>query len=195
MKVVIIDNYDSFTYNLVQYFQEIVGSKVDVVRNDKFLIDELLPYDLIVISPGPGLPEEAGRTMEVIKKYAGTKPIFGVCLGLQSIVECYGGKLHNLTSVMHGVDSGIEKVGDDPFFEGINMQECRIGRYHSWVADRTTFPSDELDIIATDEKGEIMAIRHKEKFVVAVQYHPESILTPDGKQMLRNLINQVRKSL
>lgn len=195
MKLVIIDNYDSFTYNLVQYFQEIIGTKVDVLRNDVFKLEDLEGYDLIVLSPGPGLPEEAGLLMEVIKTYAGRIPIFGVCLGLQAIVEHFGGTLKNLDDVMHGVDSLLYIKEPDLLFDNLDESSIMVGRYHSWVADTETFPSEALEVTAIDSKGEIMALRGKNQKICAVQFHPESILTPTGKQMLTNLVNAIREGI
>ncbi len=192
MNIVIIDNYDSFTYNLVQYFQDIIPNEVDVFRNDKFELDDLKEYDLIVLSPGPGLPSEAGLTMEVINEYAGRIPIFGVCLGLQSIVEYYGGRLKNLQAVKHGVDSLLYLTKPDPLFNQLDPTSILVGRYHSWVADLDSFPHSSLEVTSTDVNGEIMSIRNKENMVSAVQFHPESILTPDGKQMLSNLIDMIK---
>jgi anthranilate synthase component 2 len=187
-KVVIIDNYDSFTYNLVHLINEIIDGEVTVCRNDQFNIEELEVYDYIVLSPGPGLPDEAGLLKEVIRTYASTKKIFGVCLGLQAIGEVFGGKLKNLSKVFHGMKTVMTQTDNyDPIFNGIN-KSFDAGRYHSWVIDKSSFPTDLL-ITATDTDGEIMAARHKKYNIYGVQFHPESIMTPDGKTMLTNFLN------
>ncbi len=186
MNIVIIDNYDSFTYNLSHLVKEL-GATVTVVRNDRFEMDELEKYDRILLSPGPGVPEEAGKLLDVIRTYAGKKPILGVCLGEQAIGEVFGGRLTNLKSVYHGIQSRISTVADDPIFAGL-PREISVGRYHSWVVDTDGFP-ECLEVTAVSSEGHIMALRHKELDVRGIQFHPESILTPDGKQMLRNWIN------
>ena len=182
--LVLIDNYDSFTYNLVHYF-ETLRVKVSVLRNDEFDIDELELFDYIVLSPGPGLPKEAGLLLDVIKTYASSKKILGICLGLQAIVEAFGGSLKNLPSVYHGVSSELKNIdGNDVLFRSI-PQPIEVGRYHSWVANLNDFP-DCLKVTAFDQEGNIMAIRHQSLDIAAVQFHPESILTPNGLQMLKN---------
>ncbi|MBK9566655.1 MAG: aminodeoxychorismate/anthranilate synthase component II [Saprospiraceae bacterium] len=187
-KVVIIDNYDSFTYNLVHLVNEILGTKTDVIRNDQFELNDLEKYDYIILSPGPGIPDEAGLLKDVIKRYAGQKKILGVCLGLQAIGEVFGGKLKNLTKVFHGIKTNIQKTQiSDPILSDIESS-FEAGRYHSWVIDRENFPSD-LVITAVDDKNEIMAARHKTLQVFGVQFHPESIMTPDGKRMVSNFLN------
>ncbi len=186
--VVIIDNYDSFTYNLVHLINEIIDGEVTVFRNDQFDIGVLEAYDYIILSPGPGLPEEAGLLKDVIRTYGSTKKIFGVCLGLQAIGEVYGGKLKNLSKVFHGMKTTMTQTENiDPIFEGIS-QNFDAGRYHSWVIDRQSSP-ETLDITAVDNDGEIMAARHKQYQVYGVQFHPESIMTPDGRTMLTNFLN------
>jgi len=186
-KVVIIDNYDSFTYNLVHLINEIIDGEVTVLRNDQFKIEELEAFDYIVLSPGPGLPDEAGLLKEVIRIYGPNKKIFGVCLGLQAIGEVFGGKLKNLSKVFHGMKTEMTVTDNyDPIFNGIN-KKFEAGRYHSWVIDKSTFPADLL-ITALDENGEIMAARHKTYQVYGVQFHPESIMTPDGKTLLTNFL-------
>lgn len=184
MKILVIDNYDSFTYNLVQYIREIIPYPVDVFRNDAIPLNEVELYDVIVLSPGPGVPSESGITPEVIREYHQTKSILGVCLGHQAIGEAFGGTLHNLDQVFHGVATQISVIKDDILFEGLPGQ-FDAGRYHSWIVERHGFP-DCLEIIAEDQEGTIMALRHKEFNVRGVQFHPESILTPDGKKILRN---------
>lgn len=181
-RLVLIDNYDSFTYNLVHYFESL-GAQVTVFRNDAFDLDELECFDCIVLSPGPGLPKEAGLLLDVIRSYAQKKPILGICLGLQAIVEVFGGSLKNLPKVYHGEASVLAHVDEnEPMFQNI-PQPIEVGRYHSWVAAAAHFP-DVLKITATDEAGNVMAIRHRTLDVCGVQFHPESILTPSGKQML-----------
>lgn len=185
MKIVIIDNYDSFVYNLSHLIKEL-GAEVSVKRNDRFRMDEIAEFDKIVLSPGPGIPEEAGLLMDVIRTYAGKKPILGVCLGEQAIGEVYGGTLTNLDEVFHGVQSTITVTEPDYLFEGLPPQ-IRVGRYHSWVVDRKTLP-ECLEMTALSEEGYIMALRHRSFDVRGVQFHPESVLTPDGKQILANWI-------
>jgi anthranilate synthase component II len=186
-KIVIIDNYDSFTYNLVHYLEDL-NCHVTVFRNDEFDIEELQPFDKIVLSPGPGIPEEAGLLKDVIKIYSSTKSILGICLGQQAIAEVFGGSLINLEKVYHGVASKINIiVNDEKLFEGFEKQ-IEVGRYHSWVADKKTFPHI-LEITSLDENGQIMSLRHKKFDVRAVQFHPESILTPKGKTILENWVN------
>ena len=184
MKILVIDNYDSFTYNLVQYIRELVPYQLDIFRNDKISISDVELYDIIVLSPGPGIPSEAGITPEVIRQYHKTKSILGVCLGHQAIGEVFGGKLKNLSKVYHGVSTTISVVKDDILFKGKN-KDFEAGRYHSWIVEKEGFP-DCLEITAVDENGTIMALRHKEYNVRGVQFHPESILTPDGKLILKN---------
>ncbi len=187
MKILILDNYDSFTYNLVHYVQEIIGERPDVRRNDKITLDEVDAYDFIILSPGPGLPHEAGIMIDLIKLYAPTKKILGVCLGLQAIGEAFGGELFNLPKVYHGVATMIKIVDNsDLIFYGC-PPEVLVGRYHSWAVVKENLPSD-LKITAVDEHGVIMALSHKTYDVKGVQFHPESIMTAYGKQMLQNFI-------
>jgi anthranilate synthase component 2 len=183
--ILIIDNYDSFTYNLVHLVNEI-GLQCEVWRNDKFNIDDVAAYDRIILSPGPGIPSEAGLLLEVIEKYAPTKSIFGVCLGQQAIAEVFGGKLYNLSQPMHGIATPI-KVTDkqEKLFFGL-PESFKVGRYHSWVVDGNALP-DSLTVTAIDEAdNSLMALRHKEFDVRGVQFHPESILTEYGKQLMQN---------
>lgn len=182
-KVIIIDNYDSFTYNLVHYLEDL-NAEVSVFRNDKFELNELEKFDKILLSPGPGIPKEAGLLMDVIKKYASTKSILGICLGQQAIGEVFGGNLINLEKVYHGVASRVKITKEDTLFTDLPT-EFEVGRYHSWVINQDEFP-EELEITSVDENGEIMSIRHKTLDVKGVQYHPESILTPNGKKLLEN---------
>ena len=186
MKIVIIDNYDSFTYNLSHLVKEL-GAEVTVLRNDCFQLTDLEAYDKILLSPGPGIPQEAGLLLEVIRTYAGKKPILGVCLGEQAIGEVFGGKLTNLSEVYHGIQNPIRITAPDYLFEGL-PEEILVGRYHSWVVDQKGFP-DVLEVTAVSQEGYIMAIRHKNFDVRGIQFHPESVLTPDGKRIISNWLN------
>lgn len=187
-KVIIIDNYDSFTYNLVHIVEEILQAKVKVVRNDEFDIEEIDTYDYIILSPGPGVPEEAGLLKSVIKKYGSTKKIFGVCLGLQAIGEVYGATLRNLDQVFHGQRTIMHQTSiNTPIFEGV-PKDFYAGRYHSWVIDKSSDIS-ALEITSLGENGEIMAAHHKDFNVHGVQFHPESIMTDEGKLMIANFLN------
>ena len=188
MKTVIIDNYDSFTYNLAHLVKEL-GAEVDVLRNDKFELEELEKYDKIILSPGPGIPEEAGLLLEVIRTYAGRKPILGVCLGEQAIGQAFGGKLTNLSEVFHGIQTNVKIKNKDYIFSGLPT-EIPVGRYHSWVVDTEEFP-EELVITAISSEGQIMALKHREYDVHGIQFHPESVLTPDGKQIVSNWLKGV----
>ena len=188
MKTVIIDNYDSFTYNLAHLVKEL-GTEVDVLRNDKFELEELEKYDKIILSPGPGIPEEAGLLLEVIRTYAGRKPILGVCLGEQAIGQAFGGKLTNLSEVFHGIQTNVKIKNKDYIFSGL-PPEIPVGRYHSWVVDTEEFP-EELVITAISSEGQIMALKHREYDVHGIQFHPESVLTPDGKQIVGNWLKGV----
>lgn len=188
MKTVIIDNYDSFTYNLAHLVKEL-GAEVDVLRNDKFELEELEKYDKIILSPGPGIPEEAGLLLEVIRTYAGRKPILGVCLGEQAIGQVFGGKLTNLSEVFHGIQTNVKIKNKDYIFSGLPT-EIPVGRYHSWVVDTEGFP-EELVITAISSEGQIMALKHREYDVHGIQFHPESVLTPDGKQIVGNWLKGV----
>ena len=188
MKTVIIDNYDSFTYNLAHLVKEL-GTEVDVLRNDKFELEELEKYDKIILSPGPGIPEEAGLLLEVIRTYAGRKPILGVCLGEQAIGQAFGGKLTNLSEVFHGIQTNVKIKNKDYIFSGLPT-EIPVGRYHSWVVDTEEFP-EELVITAISSEGQIMALKHREYDVHGIQFHPESVLTPYGKQIVGNWLKGV----
>ena len=188
MKTVIIDNYDSFTYNLAHLVKEL-GAEVDALRNDKFELEELEKYDKIILSPGPGIPEEAGLLLEVIRTYAGRKPILGVCLGEQAIGQAFGGKLTNLSEVFHGIQTNVKIKNKDYIFSGLPT-EIPVGRYHSWVVDTEGFP-EELVITAISSEGQIMALKHREYDVHGIQFHPESVLTPDGKQIVGNWLKGV----
>ena len=188
MKTVIIDNYDSFTYNLAHLVKEL-GAEVDVLRNDKFELEELEKYDKIILSPGPGIPEEAGLLLEVIRTYAGRKPILGVCLGEQAIGQAFGGKLTNLSEVFHGIQTNVKIKNKDYIFSGLPT-EIPVGRYHSWVVDTDGFP-EELVITAISSEGQIMALKHRKYDVHGIQFHPESVLTPDAKQIVGNWLKGV----
>ena len=180
---VIIDNYDSFTYNLAHLVREL-GGQVDVVRNDQFQLPDLAPYDRIILSPGPGIPEEAGLLLDVIRTYAGRKPILGVCLGEQAIGQVFGARLTNLSDVYHGVQTPAYLTQDDYLFRGL-PREITVGRYHSWVVDQDGLPPC-LEVIAESPDGRIMGLRHRQWDVRGIQFHPESVLTPDGMTIMRN---------
>ena len=190
MKVVIIDNYDSFTYNLSHLVKEL-GAEVEVYRNDQFKLEQLENFDKIILSPGPGIPEEAGLLLDVIKYYAGKKPILGVCLGHQAIGESFGGKLTNLSEVYHGVATPTTITVNDYLFEGLpNIIE--VGRYHSWVVNNEGLP-DCLEVTSVSDEGYIMSLRHKTYDIRGIQYHPESVLTPLGKEIINNWLKHNTK--
>ena len=184
-KILVIDNYDSFTYNLVHYLEDL-NCEVIVKRNDQLTLEEVDSFANIVLSPGPGIPDEAGLLKEIIRTYAPTKKIFGVCLGQQAIAEVFGGSLVNLDKVYHGIATKINIIKDDVLFKDL-PREIEVGRYHSWVVD-TNLP-DTLIATSFDENGQIMSLRHKTYDVSAVQFHPESVLTPQGKKILENWLN------
>jgi anthranilate synthase component 2 len=199
MKILVFDNYDSFTYNLVHLVQKITGNKVDVYRNDQIPMEKVAAYDKIILSPGPGIPREAGMLLPLIEEYARSKSILGVCLGHQAIGEAFGGKLLNLSTVYHGVATKIVnresaivndrtdlrlKLHGSRLFKDLPA-EIPVGRYHSWIISEEGFP-DELEVTARDENNYIMALQHKTYDVQGVQFHPESVLTPDGETILRN---------
>ena len=190
MKILVIDNYDSFTYNLVQYIERVRKIPVDVRRNDQISLEEVADYDKILISPGPGIPIEAGITLDLIREYGPTKSILGVCLGHQAIAEAYGGSIANLSTVYHGV-SGLMKqvVSGDYLFNGV-PEEFDAGRYHSWVVEHHSLP-EELAITVENDEGYIMAIRHRRHDVRGVQFHPESVLTEYGGKMILNWMNHI----
>lgn len=185
-KILVIDNYDSFTYNLVHYLESL-DCKVDVVRNDEITLEEPAHYDKILLSPGPGIPDEAGLLKTIIRQYAPSKSILGICLGQQAIAEVFGGSLINLKMVYHGVAETITITTEDVLFEGM-PRHIEVGRYHSWSVDPATLP-DILEVTSVDRNGEIMSLRHKIYDVKGVQFHPESVLTPQGKTILQNWIN------
>lgn len=188
LKVLVFDNYDSFTYNLVQIIEKILNQKVDVIRNDQITLEEVDQYDKIILSPGPGIPEEAGILLELIKEYAPTKSILGVCLGQQAIAEAFGGNLINLSEIFHGVATTTDLVKEDTKLFKNLASGLEVGRYHSWAVNPENFP-EELEITAVDKDGMIMALQHKTYDVHGVQFHPESILTPDGEVIIRNFLN------
>ena len=188
MKILILDNYDSFTYNLVHMVEDITNKMPDVYRNDEISIEEVGEYDLIMLSPGPGIPDEAGILKEVIKTYAGIKPIFGVCLGLQAITEVFGGKIINLDDVFHGVATEMKITDTNATIFKDVPETFMAARYHSWAATDEGFP-EEIQVTARDEDGLIQAIEHKIFPISAVQFHPESILTEVGEQLVTNFIN------
>lgn len=186
MKILVIDNYDSFVYNLVHYLEEL-DCEINVVRNDSFSLEEVDLYDKILLSPGPGIPDNAGLLKQVIKQYASTKSILGICLGMQAISEVFGGTIKNLNQVFHGVATKAKIiVNNEPLYKGLG-NEFEIGRYHSFIVSKESFP-DSLEITAIDEQGLIMSLRHKLYNLRGVQFHPESILTPKGKQIIKNWV-------
>lgn len=206
MKILVFDNYDSFTYNLVHLVEKILHQKVDVYRNDQILLEDVQGYDKIILSPGPGIPEEAGLLLPLIKEYAATKSILGVCLGHQAIGQAFGGKLVNLSTVYHGVATAVRIVSNEllvvsktagssltthhsrsKLFDGL-PDKLEVGRYHSWIVSDENFPK-ELEVTARDENNYIMALQHKKYDVQGVQFHPESVLTPMGENILRNWLN------
>lgn len=186
MKIIIIDNYDSFTYNLSHLVKEI-GAQVSVIKNDQFKLTDLAPYDKILLSPGPGIPSESGLLLNVIQHYAGKKPILGVCLGEQAIGQVFGAEINNLYKVYHGIQSLIDIDTEDYLFHDL-PDKIQVGRYHSWIVSNKNFPSC-LKIIANSPEGYIMAIKHNEYDIRGIQFHPESILTPNGKNIISNWIN------
>jgi anthranilate synthase component II len=199
-KILVFDNYDSFTYNLVHLVEKIMHIKVDVYRNDQIPMELVKEYDKIILSPGPGIPEEAGQLLPLIKEYAASKSILGVCLGHQAIGQAFGGRLVNLSTVYHGVATSILVNGRERYltadkwqpnshlFDGL-PHEIEVGRYHSWVVAKEDFP-DDLEITAEDAHGYIMALQHKTFDVQGVQFHPESVLTPVGEKIMRNWLNR-----
>jgi len=186
-KILVLDNYDSFTYNLVHYIEKILDRNITVKRNDEISLEKVNEFDTIILSPGPGLPDDAGILKDVIKTYAPTKNILGVCLGLQAIGECFGASLKNLTEVFHGVSTPMYVVKKDEILFNDIPKTFEAGRYHSWVIDRNTLP-DCLEITCEDDEHEIMAARHKEYNVRGVQFHPESVLTEKGLKMIENFL-------
>jgi anthranilate synthase component 2 len=198
MKILVFDNYDSFTYNLVHLVEKIMQSKVEVFRNDQIALEDVDQFDKIILSPGPGIPVEAGLLLPLIKKYAASKSILGVCLGHQAIGQAFGGDLINLAEVYHGVSTPIlvendRSISSNDVFKGL-PPTIEVGRYHSWVVSDDNFPAD-LEITARDAGGQIMALRHKSYDVQGVQFHPESVLTPDGEKIMRNWLNKSQEKI
>lgn len=193
MNILVFDNYDSFTYNLVHLVEKIIQGRVDVYRNDALPMEKVKGYDKIILSPGPGIPSEAGMLLPLIREYAASKSILGVCLGHQAIGEAFGGKLVNLSTVYHGVARPVNvknerSAGRSGLFKGL-PDTFEVGRYHSWVISDEAFP-EELEITARDDNGYVMALQHTRYDVQGVQFHPESVLTPDGETILRNWLNR-----
>src|SRR5580692_2019451 len=187
-RILVFDNYDSFTYNLVHLVEKITQQKVDVVRNDRIPLEKVKDYDKIILSPGPGVPSEAGLLLPLIREYAASKSILGVCLGHQAIGEAFGGRLVNLSTVYHGVATPVRVLKGGGLFEGV-PETLDVGRYHSWVVSEEGFPA-ELEVTARDGKDYIMGLRHRHFDVQGVQFHPESVLTPLGEQILANWLKQ-----
>jgi anthranilate synthase component 2 len=188
MKLLVFDNYDSFTYNLVHALRKLGVTDMEIHRNDQISLEEIERFDKIVLSPGPGLPAESGVLLELIRRYAPTKSILGVCLGQQAIAEAFGGSLLNLSEVYHGISSIVRVTAPDRLFAGL-PDSLEVGRYHSWVVDPSTLPSD-LQVTALDDTGMIMALAHRHFDVRGVQFHPESVLTPQGEDMLHNWLRK-----
>jgi anthranilate synthase component 2 len=184
MKILVFDNYDSFTYNLVQIIKELTTASVEVYRNDEIALEKVKSYDKILLSPGPGVPSESGLLLPLIKEYAATKSIFGVCLGQQAIAESFGGSLSNLSKVYHGISTDVQLTNPSTLFEGL-PNTFKVGRYHSWVVNEADLPK-ELIITSKDEDGYIMSLEHTSYDVKGVQYHPESVLTPEGVKIMSN---------
>ena len=188
MRILVLDNYDSFTYNLVEYLRKLGAEDVDVFRNREIELKEVAKYDKILLSPGPGIPDEAGILKDVIREYAASKSILGVCLGEQAIAEVFGGSIENIDKVYHGVATSVYKCGNGSgVLKGLD-KEFQAGRYHSWNVVKEDLP-DCLEITCEDNEGNIMGIRHKEYDVEGVQFHPESVLTPDGIKMIENWLD------
>lgn len=185
-RILVFDNYDSFTYNLVQIIEQILNQKVEVFRNDEITLEDINKYDKIILSPGPGIPQEAGILLEVIKTYAPTKSIFGVCLGQQAIAEAFGGNLINLSEIYHGVATNAKQIKPHRILDQL-PEEIQVGRYHSWAVNPKNLP-EVLEVTSVDDSGMIMSLQHKEYDVHGVQYHPESILTPYGRKILENFL-------
>lgn len=197
-RILVFDNYDSFTYNLVHLVEKLIGQRVEVYRNDRIPLEKVKEYDKIILSPGPGIPSEAGLLLPLIREYAASKPILGVCLGHQAIGEAFGGKLVNLSTVYHGVATPVRVLrgnggagwrgGANDLFEGL-PETLEVGRYHSWVVSEEGWP-EELEVTARDDKDFVMGLRHKTLDVQGVQFHPESVLTPMGEKILANWLKQ-----
>lgn len=188
MKILVFDNYDSFTYNLVHYLEMATDATIEIHRNDKISLKEIERFDKILLSPGPGIPSDAGILLDVIKTYATRKSILGICLGQQAIAEAFGGSLSNLNEVFHGVSTPVEIIANDSLFKNI-PKKFNVGRYHSWIVNRTDLPK-ELEITCIDESGSIMALRHKTRDIRSVQFHPESILSEHGLEIIKNWVTE-----
>lgn len=189
MKILVFDNYDSFTYNLVHLVEAISGERVSVFRNDELPLEQVAGFDKIILSPGPGIPSEAGLLLPLIEAYAGKKPILGVCLGHQAIAEAFGGSLINLDTVYHGIANLVTQTAvKSPLFEGL-PDTFEVGRYHSWIVNEADLPAD-LQVTARDAQGYIMAMQHANYDLQSVQFHPESVLTPDGELMMKNWLKR-----
>ncbi|HYG50006.1 MAG TPA: aminodeoxychorismate/anthranilate synthase component II [Flavobacteriales bacterium] len=186
-KILVLDNYDSFTYNLVHYVEEITGTDANVFRNNMISLDKVDRYDYIILSPGPGLPKDAGIMPELLKRYASSKKILGICLGHQAIVESEGGILYNLDKVYHGIATPVTVDTRHKMFKGLK-EKLDVGRYHSWAVKKENLPGS-LEVIASDENGVVMGVQHKKFAVTGVQFHPESILTPEGKTMIKQWLS------
>jgi anthranilate synthase component 2 len=184
-RLLVIDNYDSFTYNLVHAVKKISGLQVDVFRNDEIALEDIDKYDKIILSPGPGLPEEAGLLLEIIKTYAAKKKILGVCLGHQAIGEAFGGKLHNLNRVFHGMATPVKITNTKSNLFNNLPDTLDVGRYHSWIVEKESLPGC-FEVTSYDENGSIMSMKHKDYDLEGVQFHPESVLTPHGEKMIEN---------
>ena len=193
MKIVVIDNYDSFTYNLVHAIKKISGLPVDVFRNDEIELDEIQKYDKIVLSPGPGIPEEAGRLLDIIKRFAPEKSMLGVCLGHQAIGEAFGGKLHNMKRVLHGIATPVKRTVVNSVLFNELPNTFDVGRYHSWIVKNEDLP-ECFEITSYDNEGQIMSMKHKDYDVESVQFHPESVLTPFGEKMIENWLGLKKES-
>ncbi|GHT31702.1 aminodeoxychorismate/anthranilate synthase component II [Bacteroidia bacterium] len=189
MKILVFDNYDSFTYNLVHVIKKLGYTDIEVHRNDKIALADIARFDKIVLSPGPGVPSESGILLDVIREYAPTKSILGVCLGEQAIGEAFGAKLINLPEVYHGISSEIDIIEDDYIFNNLD-KKLEVGRYHSWAVSKDNFPND-LEITALDENGIIMALKHRKFDTRGVQFHPESVLTPKGEEIMKNFLSEL----
>lgn len=188
MKILLLDNYDSFTFNLLHYMEQIEGTEISVFRNDEIALDSVENFDKILLSPGPGLPADAGIMLPLIRRYASTKSILGICLGHQAIAEVFGGKLFNMNTVQHGVSATLNVVQYDVLYDEL-PERFKVGRYHSWSVDEAQLPNG-LIVSAKDEEGQIMSLFHKNFFVRGVQFHPESILTEHGMKILMNWVNK-----
>ena len=187
MNIALIDNYDSFTYNLAHLVREL-GATVQVFRNDRFRMEDIEPFDHILLSPGPGIPSEAGLLLPCIRHFAGRRPILGVCLGHQAIGEVFGARLTNLTNVYHGVQTPCHIIAEDYLYTGL-PRDIMVGRYHSWVVDAASMP-DCLEPTSVSDEGYVMSLRHREMNIRGIQYHPESVLTPEGRTIIANWLNQ-----